>query len=124
MIFGIGTDITDTSRFKDIVSDQKKINRFFNEKEQLENSNLQLLMEHYSSRFAAKEAFGKALGTGIRDFPLTDIFVQKDALGKPELVVQGKALEKLNKIAGKCKIHLSLSHEKNYAVAYLIIEQL
>lgn len=124
MIFGTGTDITDTSRFKDIVSDKKKLDRFFNPKEQIINSNTQLLLEHYASRFAAKEAFGKALGTGIRDFPLTDIYVQKDALGKPELIVQGKALEKLNKLAGKCKIHLSLSHEKNYAVAYLIIEQL
>ena len=72
-------------------------------------------------RFAAKEAFGKALGTGIRNFELKEVEVKKDSLGKPFLQVSGAA-KKLCETVGVEKIHLSISHEKEYAVAFIVLE--
>lgn len=123
MIFGIGTDISQVSRFKKWVRSDNMISRFFNENEIKSFKSEQVACEYYASRFAAKEAFGKALGTGIFDFELKDVFVTKDELGKPELNVTGKASELLKKRCGNCRIHISLSHEKEYAVAYVVIEK-
>lgn len=122
MIFGIGVDICKTSRFADWIGNEKIISRFFNEKEILQNPSEKLLLEHYSSRFAVKEAFGKALGTGLRGFSLTDIYVIKNVEGKPELKVTGNANKILKEKCGDCKIHLTISHEAEYAIAYIIIE--
>lgn len=77
---------------------------------------------HYAARFAAKEAFFKALGTGYRGgMKWTDISVENNELGKPEITLQGKTLENFRK--GNCKsTHLSISHTKEYAVAFVVIE--
>lgn len=124
MIYGIGVDISQTSRFSKWVEDTRIIQRFFNEKEIINNRENEYLCQYYASRFAAKEAFGKALGSGIRDFSLKEIYVEKDNYGKPTIVLS----EKLNKIliekCGNFVVHLSLSHEKDYAIAYVIIEKL
>lgn len=124
MIFGIGCDIADVSRFEKWVADSNMYGRFFNPNEFPSDSmRLQRKCEHLASRFAAKEAFSKALGTGVRDFSLDEVWVRNTELGKPELVVEGKALEILEKICGKdACVHVSLSHEKKYAVACVIIE--
>ena len=71
MIFGIGTDIAKVSRFEKWVRSPEMIQRFFNEceivhvEEDFVEKRLQFLCEHYAARFAAKEAFAKALGTGF-----------------------------------------------------------
>ena len=124
MIFGIGCDIADVSRFEKWVADSNMYGRFFNPNEFPSDSmRVQRKCEHLASRFAAKEAFSKALGTGVRDFSLDEVWVRNTELGKPELVVEGKALEILEKICGKdACVHVSLSHEKKYAVACVIIE--
>ena len=122
MIFGIGVDIVEVNRFSKLINNPDFINRFFNKEEQQEYNNEQTMSEHYASRFAAKEAFGKALGTGLAGFSLTDVFVKKNENGKPYLVIQNKAEEILKNNCGECKIHLSISHEKTFAVAYVIIE--
>ena len=72
-------------------------------------------------RFAAKEAFGKALGTGLAGIKLKDIVVVNDRTGRPFLKVSGTALEALKKKGGAA-LHLSLSHEKTTAAAVVIIE--
>lgn len=123
MIFGIGTDIVDCTRMEKWIHDNSKLNRFFNQKEIISSTNDQKLIEHYASRFAAKEAFVKAMGTGFSDFELKDIYVVKDSLGKPILEVENKALDALKKRCQNFNIHLSLSHEKNYAVAFVVIEE-
>ncbi len=126
MIFGIGCDIAKVSRFDKWVQEPNMINRFFNEKEvlQSEGAKNRRLSEWYAVRFAAKEAFSKALGTGLRDFSLADIYIEKDVLGKPFLRVTGKAKEKMESLCGlDTKVHVSLSHEKDYAVAFVIIEK-
>lgn len=122
MILGTGVDIVEVDRFSKLINNPDFINRFFNKKEQKTYNNAQSMCEHYASRFAAKEAFGKALGTGLASFSLTDIFVKNDEKGKPYIQVENKAEEVLKKTYGDCKIHLSLSHEKTFAIAYVIIE--
>lgn len=123
MIFGIGTDIVKISRLNSWIENQNLINRFFNEKEIVTEKSKQYLLEHYASRFAAKEAFVKAMGTGFLNFEMKDIFVTNNDLGKPILNVEKSALEFLRKRCENFNIHLSLSHEKEYAIAFVIIEE-
>lgn len=123
MIFGIGTDIVKISRLNSWIENQNLINRFFNEKEIVTEKSKQYLLEHYASRFAAKEAFVKAMGTGFLNFEMKDIFVTNNDLGKPILNVEKSALEFLKKRCENFNIHLSLSHEKEYAIAFVIIEE-
>lgn len=129
MIFGIGTDICKVSRFLDKVCDIENqnsfITRYFNSKEiKKDFATASLAAQYYASRFAAKEAFSKALGTGIRDFCVKDVYVTNDEKGKPILNVENTCLMKLQKIVKNYKIHLSLSHEKEFAQAFVVIEQI
>ena len=79
--------------------------------------------QHYAVRFAAKEAFSKALGTGISGFNLKDVYITNDENGKPIINVQNSAEEILKNRCQNYKLHVSLSHEKEYAIAYVIIEE-
>ena len=100
MIYGIGVDLVKNSRFFSWINDSKKIARFFNEKELLsdsENISDDRKCEYYATRYAAKEAFSKALGTGLRDMKLQDIWVSKDDQGCPFLNVSGNVKEILEK---------------------------
>ncbi|MBQ1629596.1 MAG: holo-ACP synthase [Treponema sp.] len=124
MIFGIGTDIAKVSRFEKWVNTPEMIARFFNQKEFRAFTSKKAACEHYAARFAAKEAFGKALGTGIFGFELADVYIVNTESGKPEFMVEGKAAEILKNKCGNSKIHVSLSHEKEFAVAFVIIEQI
>lgn len=133
MICGIGTDIAEVKRFSKFLSDDRMIKRFFSpeeyegcliENEQISDGKKQHCCEHLAVRFAAKEAFVKALGTGFTDFSLKEIYITNQENGKPILNVTGKADEKLKELYGsECRIHVSLSHEKEYAVAFVIIEK-
>ncbi len=122
MIFGIGVDIAKVSRFEKWVKKEEMLSRFFNESEIKEFSSTQAACEHYAARFAAKEALGKALGTGIIGFDLKDVYIQNSESGKPELFVQGKILDLLKNKCENPIIHVSLSHEKEYATAFVVIE--
>ncbi len=124
MIYGIGCDIVKVSRLKNWVENEKILNRFFCDKELCErNLSFNQVCEHYAARFAAKEAFVKALGTGFSSFKLKEIYVQTNKNGKPELKLEGKVKSFFEEIVGKnAKIHISLSHEKEFAISYVIIE--
>lgn len=122
MIFGIGTDITEVKRFEKWVKDESMINRFFNEQEQMKSGTLSARCQHYAARFAAKEAFSKALGTGLV-FDLKDVYIQKNQDGKPSLQVINSARNVMTDKCGNCNIHVSLSHEKEYATAFVVIEK-
>ncbi len=124
MIYGIGIDIVKVDRIKKWVQDEKMVQRFFNPAEMNTCTSIQSSAEHYAARFAAKEAFGKAIGTGLSEFRLQDVFVKNDEFGKPELILQNEAADLLKKKCGNAKIHISLTHEKEYALAYLIIEKI
>ena len=121
MICGIGTDISEVKRFYKWVKNPLLYKRFFNEKEIRSFSSDSAACQHYAARFAAKEAFSKALGTGLV-FELKEVYVTNDISGKPVLNVEGKAADILKEKFGDCVLHISLSHEKEYAIAFVVIE--
>ena len=122
MIFGIGTDITEVARFERWLANPSMIERFFNENELFTGTNQSAACQHYAVRFAAKEAFSKALGTGLTGFDLRDVYIEKTDNGRPVLTVRKTAQEQLEKNCGRCKLFVSLSHEKEYATAVVVIE--
>ncbi len=131
MIFGIGTDISKVCRFEKWVKNPLLIHRFFNAGETIEEKKdslgnlprLTALCEHYAGRFAAKEAFCKALGTGFTGLELGDFFVKNDESGKPYFEL-GEKTDKIvrERVGENYKIHLSISHEKEFAIAFVVIE--
>jgi holo-[acyl-carrier protein] synthase len=81
------------------------------------------IFQHYAARFAAKEAFFKALGTGYRfGMAFHEIEVENDELGKPVINLHGKVKEYIEK-QGITHIHLSISHVKEMASAFVILEK-
>ncbi len=127
MIYGTGTDISKTSRFEKWVKNPELYLRFFNDRELFEGDcekHIESACCHYASRFSAKEAFVKALGTGFSGIELKDFYVAKDENGRPYFVFGEKTRKILEDRAGKnCAVHLSLSHEKEFATAFVIIEK-
>ena len=123
-IFGIGTDIVDISRVKKLLNTNKKlINRIFSIKEIKYCESRSNKIASYSKRFAAKEAFAKALGTGIsKGISFNEISINNNKNGSPfiELLGKTKTITK-NLTKKKNKIYLSLSDEKKYALAMVVI---
>lgn len=79
--------------------------------------------EHYAARFAAKEAFFKALGTGWRNgTAFHEVVVQHNELGQPQIRLDGETAETLQPFA-IARIHLSIAHQKTMATAIVILEQ-
>ncbi|MHC1706700.1 MAG: holo-ACP synthase [Bacteroidales bacterium] len=123
MIYGIGTDIIEVSRVGGLITrgDNFKEGVFTpGEIEYCESKRHK--NQHYAARFAAKEAFLKALGTGWAfgiSFIQVDVF--NDELGKPEIRLKGKA-EEYVKEKGINKIYVSITHLKDYAVAMVVLE--
>lgn len=122
MIVGLGIDIVDLRRIRHTY--QRFGARFLNRL--LAPEEIALLppcpATHIGGRFAAKEAAVKALGTGFCHgiSPLM-ILVANDAAGKPNLILCDNALARAKEL-GACKFHLSLSHERGYAAAIVILE--
>ncbi len=122
MILGIGIDMVDIGRIESWLQDQALMNRFFSAEEvEYINNRGKGAAPSLAARFAAKEAFGKALGSGLSGIVLKDIMVKRNADGKPDLAVEGTALKALQRAGGE-RVHLSLSHEGNLAVAQVLIE--
>ena len=123
-IYGIGTDISNINRIKKNLKNKNFITRVFNATE-IKKCNKQLNKTNcYAKRFAAKEAFSKALGTGItKGINFNEIVILNDKNGKPFIRLFGKTKKNVEKKfkRKKYKISLSLSDEKNYAVAFVAI---
>ena len=123
-IFGIGTDIVDISRIKKLFNKNKKIkNKIFSEKEIKYCESKTNSIASYSKRFAAKEAFAKALGTGVSmGISFNEISVNNNINGAPFIELLGNTKVIVKKlIKNKNKIYLTLSDEKKYALATVII---
>tara|TARA_A100001015_G_scaffold169522_1_gene188425 strand:- start:2969 stop:3352 length:384 start_codon:yes stop_codon:yes gene_type:complete len=123
-IYGIGTDIVSIKRIKLSLKKKNFINRIFNEKEILKCKKVVNRYNCFAKRFAAKEAFSKALGTGISNgINFNEIIVLNNKSGKPYINLKGTTEKKINKIfkKKKTKISLTLSDEKDYAVAFVTI---
>lgn len=121
MIVGIGVDIVQIDRFIPWTENKTLVQRFFSERELQSLENRADMAQALGVRFAAKEAFGKALGTGLRNLVLKDIQVQQDDLGKPYFVLSGSAKKVLQE-SGATVAHVSLSHDGNYGIAYVVLE--
>lgn len=124
MIFGTGIDVVDITRFERFVRENNDalFNRLFTDRERDYCSARKRSAQHYALRFAAKEAFLKALGTGLRDgLSWRDMEVVNDPAGKPELKLFGRAAE-LFRQNGLARSFLSLSHDGNVAVASVILD--
>ena len=121
MIVGIGNDIIEIERIEKAISKEGFKNKVYTQRE-LENIEKRGdRVETYAGIFSAKEAISKAIGTGVREFSLTDLEILNDDLGKPYVVVS----EKLDKIIKDKKedyqIEISISHSKKYATAVAIV---
>ena len=123
-IYGNGIDIVEIKRIKSLITKNKKIKeRIFTINEIKSCEKLKNKFSCYAKRFAAKEAFAKALGTGIsKGLSFNEIEINNNNSGKPFLELKKKSYRIVKMIIRKkFKVYLSLSDEKNYAVASVII---
>ena len=123
-IYGIGTDIANINRIKRSLKNKDFINRLFNKNEVKKCNNQINKANCYAKRFAAKEAFSKAIGTGIsKGINFNEIIVHNIKSGKPNIKLLGNTKKIVNKILNKKKfnIFLSLSDDKPFAVATVVI---
>ncbi|MDP8313746.1 MAG: holo-ACP synthase [Candidatus Celaenobacter antarcticus] len=129
MIVGIGTDLVEVERIKkELVSHGEKfIDMLYTEKERTyctRAENLAIQAQCFAARFAAKEAFLKALGSGLRGgLKWKDVEVINNELGKPEIRIRDTA-KKICENAGINGIFLSLSHTKDSAIAVVVLEKI
>ena len=124
---GIGVDIIDNKRFKNLIKDKKFINRIFSKKEISASKKKLNKINFFSNRFAAKESFAKALGTGFRNkLNFKDIEIVNDNFGKPFYLINNKIKQiiKKNKKIANFELFLSISDEKDYSVAFTIIQKI
>ena len=125
MIFGIGTDIVDINRIKSMDSLSAFANKILSENEIKVFSDLEEGKQatYLSKQFAGKEAISKAIGTGISgDIKFKEIEILRDERGRPIF----NPVENLKEILanlGITKTNVSLSDEKDYAIAFAILEK-
>jgi holo-[acyl-carrier protein] synthase len=123
MISGLGIDIVHVDRIRRWIDNPAILKRFFHpleiETARSRNKGMALSL---AARFAAKEAFGKALGSGLAHFALVEVAVINDSRGRPSLRLEGNALREFERHGGGT-IHLSMTHEGDNAVAVVILEQ-
>ena len=125
-IIGNGVDIIKNSRINNSLKIKGFLNRIFTEKEIQQGKKLKNKINFYAKRFAAKEAFVKAIGTGFRsDINFIDIEIKNYKNGKPYISLSKNLdnfLQKKFKIQ-KYKVFLSLSDEKDYSIAFVVIDK-
>jgi holo-[acyl-carrier protein] synthase len=122
VILGVGIDVVHVERIRRWRSIEGLYERFFHPEElasALPRGETGILS--LAARFAAKEAFGKAIGSGLRHFALRDIAVLNDSHGKPVMVLTGAAEAAFQDFGGS-RLVCSLSHERDNALAVVIIE--
>jgi len=123
-IVGIGTDLARISRFRAFLDSGKTaiIERVFCAEEKSYSLAKRDPASHLAARFAVKEAFLKALGLGLREgITWQDMEVIRDSLGKPSLQLAGRAAE-ICRERGVVSVHLSYSHDGDYATATVVLE--
>jgi len=123
MILGIGTDIVAIGRFNTLIQKESFLKKIYtpHELEHCKSKNKGRVAS-LAVRYAAKEAVMKALGTGYaKGIAFTDINISNDTQGKPQVVLTGFTKTYAEQM-GIERIHLSLSHESEYAIAYVIME--
>tara|TARA_Y100000590_G_scaffold451269_1_gene592415 strand:+ start:1312 stop:1698 length:387 start_codon:yes stop_codon:yes gene_type:complete len=124
-ILGIGIDIVENRRIKKFINNKKFINRIFNKPEINKSKKYSSKVNYFAKKFAAKEAFVKALGIGIRKgINFKDINIDNDKNGKPKVIINSKVKLFIKSYLTKKKINIlvSISDESHYSVSFVIIE--
>ena len=125
-IIGIGVDIVKNNRISSSIKNKKFLNRIFDKSEILNSKKDKKKINYFSKRFAAKEALAKALGTGFRNgLNFKDIQITNNKLGKPSYLINSKVKEfiKRKKKVKNFNLFLSISDEKEYSIAFTIIQK-
>ena len=126
MIIGIGTDICKLDRIDKLLCGDKKeafLKRTFTEIEISSLPSEQRALSYYAGRWAAKEAIAKCFGSGFRDkCRWLDISILRNECGAPSVELSGKTAETAKQM-NIDHIHISISHEKDYAVAFATAEK-
>ena len=126
-IIGNGVDIIKNSRIKKLIKNPKFVSRIFSKNEINESKKIKNKTNFFAKRFAAKEAFVKSIGIGFRKgINFNDIYVQNNKLGKPTISFNNNVKKILNKKfkSSRFNVLVSLSDEKRYSIAYVIINKL
>ena len=125
-ILGIGVDIVENIRIAKSLKNKLFIKRIFSNSEILIAKNINDKINYYAKRFAAKEAFTKSIGIGFRkNLNFNDISVVNDKFGKPSFIVTEKIKEIIKKQfkISSFNFFLSISDEKKYSIAYVILQK-
>tara|TARA_Y100000992_G_C21164009_1_gene442574 strand:- start:204 stop:593 length:390 start_codon:yes stop_codon:yes gene_type:complete len=124
-IIGIGVDIIENKRIKSSIKNKRFITRIFSKNEIKKSTLIKNKTGYLSKKFAAKEALAKAIGTGFREkLNFKDIQVLNNSMGKPYYLINTKLknfIQKKKKVKN-FNIFLSISDEKNYSIAFTIIQ--
>ncbi len=121
MIIGIGCDIVKVARIYEACKNDRFLNEYFSKDEAEFLRKKKNVAPSAANNFAAKEAFSKALGTGVRGFSICEVEVLRDELGKPYVRLCGKA-KSICKELGVENIHITLSNTDDDAVAFVVLE--
>ena len=121
MIVGIGNDIIEIERVEKAISKEGFIAKVYTQREIENIVKRGNRTETYAGIFSAKEAISKAIGTGVREFALTDLEILNDDLGKPYVIVSDKLNEIIQRKKENYQIEIAISHSKKYATAMAII---
>ncbi len=122
MILGIGSDIIHIPRVARAIENERFLQRVYTARECAYAKNRgRGMAASLAARFAGKEAVLKAFGTGLRDGKLTDVEILPDALGAPVVHLGGYFAARAEEM-GVERVLVTLSHERDYAIAYCILE--
>ncbi len=125
-IIGIGIDIVQNNRFKKLIKNKKFLRRIFTSKEIMNSKLKSNKTNFFAKRFAAKESFVKATGYGFRErISFKDIEINNNKFGKPFYTLNSKIKKilKKKKDLDKFELFLSISDEKDYSIAFTILQQ-
>ena len=125
-ILGIGVDIVDNLRINKSLKKNMFVNRVFSNTEISLAKKIKDKKSYYSKRFAAKEAFAKTIGTGFRyNLSFKDITIVNDKLGKPSFLITEKIKKIIKKLfkTSSFDFFLSISDEKKYSIAYVVLQK-
>ena len=125
-IIGTGVDIVENLRIKKSLNNKEFIKRIFTTTEILLSKDAKDKINYYSKRFAAKEAFAKSLGTGFRNnLNFKDISIINNKLGKPSFLITDKLKKIIKKLfkTSSFNFFLSISDEKKYSIAFVILQK-
>ena len=125
-ILGTGVDIVENLRLKKLLNNKVFINRIFTKSEILLCKKIKDKTAYYAKRFAAKEAFAKSIGTGFTNgLNFNDISIINNKVGKPSFVINDKIKKIIKKQFNTSSFNffLSISDEKKYSIAFVILQK-